>query len=137
KVISSSRGDLDLVFRTMLETATRICDASFGTMLLFEGEVFRRVALYGAPQRYLKFAEKNPLLPRSKHPSLDRVAKNKRLRHIKDMAVAEPHSPIVRFGGARTLLNVPMIKDGTLVGIIGIYRREVRLFTDNQIELLS
>src|SRR5262249_29281981 len=56
---------------------------------------------------------------------------------VADMAVAEPQSPITRLGGARTLLNVPMIKEKELIGVIGIYRQEVRPFTDKQIALVQ
>jgi len=56
--------------------------------------------------------------------------------HVADMAITDPQSPITRLGGARTLLNVPMIREKELIGVIGIYRQEVRPFTDRQIELV-
>src|SRR5215470_4896214 len=57
--------------------------------------------------------------------------------HVADMAVTDPQSPITRLGGARTLLNVPMIREKELIGVIGIYRQEVRPFTDKQIALVQ
>jgi len=57
--------------------------------------------------------------------------------HVADMAVTDPQSPITRLGGARTLLNVPMIREKELIGVIGIYRQEVRPFTEKQIALVQ
>jgi signal transduction histidine kinase/putative methionine-R-sulfoxide reductase with GAF domain len=137
KVISSSPGDLDPVFNAMLENATRICGASFGTLMVHENDAFRRVALYNAPPDYLKFAEKSSLLPVDRHPTLKRLVESQTAHQIADMSASEPDAPIVRFGQARTLMNVPMLKEGELVGVIGIYRQEVRPFTEKQIELVT
>ena len=135
QVISGSPGELKPVFQAMLENATRICEAAFGSMLLREGEVFRRVALHNAPPGYLEYSEREPLLRRTK--SLAHLLETRRAAEVADMAVAEPQSPISRLGGARTLLNVPMIKENELIGVIGIYRHEVRPFTERQIELVT
>jgi len=137
KVISSSPGELEPVFSAMLANATRICEASFGTLMLHEGDAFRRVALHNAPADYLEFADKTPRLPLSSHPSLKRMIETRTAHQIADMSDSEPDAPIVKFGHARTLMNVPMLKDDGLVGVIGIYRREVRPFTDKQIELVK
>jgi GAF domain-containing protein len=137
KVISSSPGELEPVFSAMLANATRICEASFGTLMLHEGDAFRRVALHNAPADYLEFADKLPRLPLSSHPSLKRIFETRTAHQIADMSDSEPDAPIVKFGHARTLMNVPMLKEDVLVGVIGIYRREVRPFTDKQIELVK
>ena len=121
----------------MLANATQICGASFGNLMLFEDNVFRRAALYNAPPEYLKFSHQSPLLHLDKVPSLNRLAKTKQAVQVADMMVAEPNSPMTKFGRARTLLTVPMLKDSELVGAISIYRQEVRPFTDKQIELVQ
>jgi signal transduction histidine kinase len=135
QVISTSPGELAPVFHAMLENATRICEAAFGSMLLREGEGFRRVALHNAPRAYMEHSESAPLLRGTK--TLSHLLETMQAAQVADMAVVEPQSPITKFGGARTLLNVPMIKEDELIGVIGIYRQEVRPFTDKQIELVS
>jgi len=137
RVISSSPGELQRVFNAMLANATRICEASFGTMMLREADAFRRVALHNAPADYLEFAKKTPLLPVSNHPSLKRITQTRAAEQIADMSEAEPNAPMVKYGNARTLVNVPMLKEDELIGVFGIYRREVRPFSEKQVELLK
>jgi class 3 adenylate cyclase/putative methionine-R-sulfoxide reductase with GAF domain len=137
KVISSSPGELDCVFKEMLEKATQICGASFGTLLLHEGKAFRRVAAHNAPHEYLQFADRDPFIRLDKARSLDRLTKTKEPVQIADMAEAEPNSPLTKLGGARTYFAVPMLKENELIGAIGIYRQEVRPFTEKQIELVE
>src|SRR6516165_3424128 len=135
RVISSSPGELEPVFQSLLENAVRICEAVFGTMLLREGDGFRRVALHNAPLDYEKYIETEPFLRPTK--TLAHLMETMQVDHVTDMAVTDPQSPITRLGGARTLLNVPMIKEKELIGVVGIYRQEVRPFTDRQIALLT
>ena len=137
KVISSSPGELQSVFHAILENATRICEASFGNLLLREGDTFRRVATHNAPPNFAAFIAKEPLIHRRQSRSLDRLIETKVADHIADMMVDEPQTPIVKFGGARTLLTVPMLKENELIGAIGIYRQDVRPFTSKQIDLVN
>jgi signal transduction histidine kinase len=137
KVISSSPGDLQPVFEAMLANATRICEASFGNLMLYENGLLRRVALHNTPAPYTEFNKRNPLLDPDKVPSLGCLVRTQRAVQVSDLALEEPDVPLVRLGGARTLLVVPMLKDDALIGGIGIYRKEVRPFTDKQIELVS
>jgi len=137
KVISSSPGDLEPVFNAMLANATRICEASFGALLLREGDVFRRVALHNAPAEWAEFVAKNPLIHRRQSTSLNRLFETRQANHVTDMSLAEPETPVAKFGHARTLLTVPMLKETEFIGAIGIYRQEVRPFTDKQIELVQ
>src|SRR5262249_10790743 len=136
QVISASPGELEPVFRVMLENATRICTASFGGLLLYDGEAFRRVASHNAPQAWAADRQRDPFVPRGAAPALYHVADTKQVVHVADLAVEYPEERIAKLAGARTLLIVPMLKDDKLIGAIGVYRQEVRLFSDKQIELV-
>jgi GAF domain-containing protein len=137
KVISSSPGALEPVFQTMLENATRICEANFGMIYQREGEAFRVMAMHNVPAEY---AEMRRLEPLFRPPgALGRLPAVKKAIHIPDIQLEERYvgSAMLERAGARTLLTVPMLKDGEVIGAINIYRQEVRPFTDKQIELLS
>ena len=137
KVISSSPGELQPVFQTMLENATRICEATFGTMLLVEGDAFRRVALHNASPMFAEFHSRVPVVQPQKISHLRDLVETKRVVHIADQATVNSDDPITKYAGARTVLIVPMLKDNNLIGAFGIYRQEVRPFTDKQIELVE
>src|SRR6516162_6857949 len=137
RVISSSSGELNRVFKEMLGKATQICGASFGTLLLFEGSGFRRVAAHNAPYEYTQFADREPFIRLGRARGLDRLTKTKKPVQFADMANAEPNSPLTKLGGARTYFAVPMLKENELIGAIGIYRQEVRPFNEKQIELVE
>jgi signal transduction histidine kinase len=137
KVISSSPGHLEPVFRAMLENATRICDASFGAMSLITGNELRRVAVHNAPSRFAEFHEKNPIIDIPSVPSIGLVVTTKQLVHVADILLDDPNNPLGKYGGARTLLLVPLLKDKDFIGVFGVYRQEVRPFTEKQIELVT
>ena len=142
KVISSSPGELEPVFKAMLENATRICDAKFGILFLREDDAFRAVALHGAPPAFAIW-RRGPLIRRRSGTSARPRCSTKQTVHIADLRAEpayierDPASLLRRTRGARTLLVVPMLKEDELVGAIGIYRQEVRPFTDKQIELVK
>jgi signal transduction histidine kinase/putative methionine-R-sulfoxide reductase with GAF domain len=143
QIISSSPGDLKPVFQTMLENATRICQAKFGVMWLCEGKGFRSVAVHGPPAHVEKRRRKPVIYPGPELP-LGRIARTRQIVHVADIRTEQAYIegsatfvPLVDDGGARTLLSVPMLKDNALVGAISIYRQEVRPFTTKEIGLVS
>ena len=146
KVISSSPGDLEPVFDTMLENATRICEAKLGVLFLCERDAFRVVALHGAPSSFAAERQRDPMFRPNPATTLGRMAATKRVIQIDDVT-AEPgyfnapsgfSSPqLAKLAGARTVIAVPMLKDDELIGAILIYRQEVRPFIERQIELVT
>jgi len=142
KVISSSPGELEPVFGALLENATRICEARFANLSLYNGETFQNVALHNPPDGYTERGLREVIRPHA-DSGLAYVVRTKQIAHIDDIRAQPPYREgdpavvgLADLAGARTLLIVPMLKENTLVGTIAIYRQEVRLFTDKQIELV-
>ena len=139
QVISSSPGELEPVFQAMLENATRICGAKFGTLFRYDGDVVHLAAQFGTPHALIEFQRKRgPFRPEKAGTGiLGRVIRTKAVVHSADSA-ADPNPGVATtLGGARSIVGVPMFKDDALVGAIVIYRQEVRPFTDKQIELVK
>jgi GAF domain-containing protein len=145
QVISSSPGELKPVFQAMLANATKLCEASYGAMWLREGDTLRNVAFHGAlPAAFTERWQTGAVLRIDEDVPAVRAFQTRKLVHIADLrqdrAYLEGHpltAPSVDIAGIRTLLVVPMLKEDEFVGAIAIYRREVRAFTEKQIELVS
>jgi GAF domain-containing protein len=141
RVISSSPGDLGPVFQTMLENATRICEAKCGMLVLREGDLFRHVALYGAPPAFAEYRAKNPTIRYDPKMVSMRALAARQVVQVADVAEEGFTHPdrvaFVELAGARTLLAAPLLKEDELIGVINIYRQEVRPFTDKQIDLVK
>jgi two-component system, NtrC family, sensor kinase len=143
-VISSSPGELQLVFDAILANATRLCDAKFASLLLSEGDQLRRVSAHNAPASLAEHMKRTPLVRPNPESALGRAALTKQVAQIDDYRTSPAYlarDPLVvasfELGGYRAALAVPMLKDCMLVGVIGIFRQEVGPFTDRHIELVQ
>ena len=144
KIISSSPGDLQPVFQAMLENATRLCEAKFGTMYLYEADEYRAVATHNAPAAYAETRTRDPFVRPPSDVPLGRIVITKEAVQIADIKTTRSYidgDPFVvaavADAGYRTVLAVPMLKEHELIGAIAIQRQEVRPFNDRQIELIS
>jgi class 3 adenylate cyclase/putative methionine-R-sulfoxide reductase with GAF domain len=143
KVISSSPGQLEPVFRAILENATRICGAKIGILFRFDDGAFTAVATLGVTAEYNEYLNRGAIRA-GPGTGLGRVAARKQTVHVIDTKAEQVYAdrdPLrvatAELGGARSLLQVPMLKEGELIGAIGIYRQEVRPFTNKQVELIT
>src|SRR5215467_13447135 len=141
-VINSSPGDLTPVFDAMLEKATRLCDAAYGLMSTYDGELYHTVATHGVGSELVEFMRAPP------HPDpesgLGRIARGEDIVVFDDIADTDVYRKgavrvraMVDLGGAHSYAVVALRKDRKLLGIIAAYRREVRPFSEAQIALLQ
>jgi class 3 adenylate cyclase len=147
QVISSSPGDLEPVFASMLENAVRICDAKFGNIYRWDGEALHIVATHNTPPAFAEDRRGSPYRhdPKSPIGPIGHMVATKTLVHIRDVAAEETYinqrDPVavkaVALGGIRTLLGVPLLNKDEMIGAFFLSRQEVRPFTEKQIGLVK
>jgi GAF domain-containing protein/CheY-like chemotaxis protein len=145
QVISSSPGELEPVFEALLANATKLCEASYGALWLRDGDVMRMAALHGSlPAAFAEPWRKGAVLRPTPQAPLARVAQSRKPLQVADLRDDQNYrdrDPLIvaaaDVAGIRTLLVVPMFKEDDFVGAIAIYRKEVRPFTDKQVELVA
>jgi signal transduction histidine kinase len=143
RVISGSRGELEPVFSALLDNAIRLCGAKFGLLYLCEGEALRTGAAHNLPSAFGEVRRQGLFRPIPGGP-VSEALKTRRPAHALDLAATRAHAErhpqsvaVVELGGARTSLAVPMLKDDAPIGVIVIFRQEVRAFNERQVVLLS
>ena len=146
QVISSSPGDLEPVFASMLEKAIRVCEATFGNIYRWDGEAFYLLATKNTPQALAEYRRSaSPVVRPAPNTLFGRLAAARKLIHIPDLAAdqlySEKKSPAVvaavELGGVRTILVVPMLKEDELIGCVFLFRQETNPFTEKQIDLVK
>jgi signal transduction histidine kinase len=140
KVISRSTFDLQPVLETLIENATRLCNADKGIIFRVDGELFRLAVAYNVPPELKGFFERNPIGP-GRGTVVGRVALERQVVQIPDILADLEYQlkdlEIQTRGDLRTILGVPMLREGALIGVIVIRRTEVQPFTNKQIELVT
>jgi GAF domain-containing protein/anti-sigma regulatory factor (Ser/Thr protein kinase) len=141
QVINSSPGDLAPVFDAMLDKASRLCEASFGTLWTYDGECMQAAAIRGSSPQYTDYLRRGPHRP---SPVQRRLIGGERVVQVADVAAGEGYRSgdplahaLVELGRIRSLLAVPLRKDDAFLGAITVYRQEVRAFSEKQIALLE
>jgi GAF domain-containing protein len=144
QVINSSPGDLTPVFDAMLERAMRLCEATFGGVWTFEEDRYVAHALRGVPAAYSEVAAETTIIPGPGTAPYRYLRGERSVIQNIDLADEEPYRAgqpqrraLVDLGGARTALHAPLCKDDRVIGVMTIYRQEVRPFTEKQVALLQ
>ena len=144
KVISRSTFDLPTVLNTLVESAARLCGAEMANIWRPKDGVYRLTASYGDTSRYKEYLENNEFLKTvAIEPGRGTVAGRTLLErktvHVHDIQADSDYnlSGLVALGGYRTMLGVPMLRQGDPIGVIALVQTAVRPFTDRQIELAT
>ena len=138
KVISRSTFDLEAVLQTLVESAARLCDANKATITRQKDGVFFRAEAYGFSREFIDYVRDVPVKP-ERGTVTGRALLEGKIIHIADV-LADPDyswSEAQRLGGFRTILGVPMLREGIPIGVLALTRDDVRPFTQKQIELVS
>src|SRR5262245_34982812 len=138
KVISRSTFDLKSVLQTLVESAGRLCDADFATITRQIGGALFFAEAYGHSSEFIEYVRAMPV-ERGRGTATGRALLEGRVIHIADVLTDQDYTwaEAQRLGGYRTVLGVPMLREGVPIGVLGLSRSEVRPFTEKQIELVS
>jgi GAF domain-containing protein len=140
-VISSSPTDVEPVFKTILASTNRLCEASFSILFLWDGEALTAAATENVSPRFADFLRTARARPQARQSPVALAALERRVVHVADVLADSRFTPANvpshSIEGARSILSVPMLRDGQLVGVLNTWRLQPTAFTDKQIELLK
>jgi class 3 adenylate cyclase len=141
QVISSSPGDVEPVFGTMLEKAVRICDATFGNIYRWRDNALHLASTHNTPPEYAEHRRGSPMRFDEMPGPMQKMVRTQLPVQIDDVLTLDQSNAIVRAGAKlgtiRIVLYVPMVKESELIGAFILSRQEVRPFTEKEIELVK
>ncbi len=137
-VIGRSASDLERVLETVVESARKLCGADTGEIFLVDGDRYRLAYGSGMTAEYREFVANNPVVL-DRGTLVGRVALDRRATQITDV-LADPdygRTEAQRVAGFRTIMGVPMLLDGEVVGVLSVWRTQVHPFSDHAVEVLT
>src|SRR5262249_42904169 len=137
KVISRSAFELQRVLNTLIESAVRLCGADGGSITRQKGQLFYRTAFYGLPDEFIKVV-KDMLVEPGRGTAMGRALLEGKVVQIPDVMEDSEYTwtPIQKLG-VRTILGVPLMREGTPIGVLSLLRNRVQPFSEKQIELVT
>ena len=138
KVISRSTFNLQAVLDTLVKSAARLCDADFAFIYRRFGDLFHHAATHGFSGDFIEYQRQNPI-PLKRGSLTGRTALERKIVHIPDVLEDQEYTwtKSIELAQFRTMLGVPLLREGLPIGVIALLRRTVRPFTDHQIELVT